>query len=147
MEKCLTPKWDETFEFAVKDFTRVLEVEVRDKDMVVDEPMGSFTIKLEDLLHKRRVRARGEERRGEGRGEERRRQRGRGGERSALRLPRSMPLRRQTTGRSTPDSHVFMTCIRGLFFLDKLPYRGCPYLCEPHSTSILFFGVETAERR
>ena len=56
VEKDLSPEWDETFEFAVKDFTRVLEIEVLDADVVVDESMGSFTIKLEDLLHKRRVR-------------------------------------------------------------------------------------------
>ncbi|CAM9701229.1 unnamed protein product, partial [Scytosiphon promiscuus] len=55
VEKNLSPEWDETFEFAVKDFTRRLDVEVMDADVVVDESMGSFTIKLEDLLHKRRV--------------------------------------------------------------------------------------------
>lgn len=51
----LSPEWDETFEFAVKDFTRILEVEVFDADVVVDESMGAFTVRLEDLLHKRRV--------------------------------------------------------------------------------------------
>eukprot|EP00752_Nemacystus_decipiens_P012046 g10680.t1 len=55
VEKDLSPTWDETFEFAVKDFTRILEVQVFDADVVVDESMGSFTVKLEDLLHKRRV--------------------------------------------------------------------------------------------
>lgn len=55
MEKNLSPEWDETFEFAAKDFTRLLEVEVLDADVVVDESMGAFTITLEDLLHKRRV--------------------------------------------------------------------------------------------
>lgn len=56
MAKNLAPEWDEVFEFAVKDFTRRLEVEVLDADVVVDEAMGAFVIKLEDLLHKRRVR-------------------------------------------------------------------------------------------
>ncbi|CAN0435809.1 unnamed protein product, partial [Ectocarpus sp. 12 AP-2014] len=55
MEKNLAPEWDEVFEFAVKDFTRRLEVEVLDADVVIDETMGAFVIKLEDLLHKRRV--------------------------------------------------------------------------------------------
>ncbi|CAN0431722.1 unnamed protein product, partial [Hapterophycus canaliculatus] len=50
VEKNLMPEWDETFEFAVKDFTRRIEVEVLDADIVVDESMGAFTIKLEDLL-------------------------------------------------------------------------------------------------
>lgn len=55
VDKNLSPEWDDTFEFAVKDFTRLLKVEVFDADVVVDETMGSFTIRLEDLLHKRRV--------------------------------------------------------------------------------------------
>ena len=59
VEKDLSPEWDETFEFAVKDFTRLLEVSVLDADIVVDEPMGSITIKLEDFLHERRVRGLG----------------------------------------------------------------------------------------
>ncbi|CAM9992524.1 unnamed protein product [Ectocarpus sp. 6 AP-2014] len=54
VEKNLAPEWEEVFEFAVKDFTRRLEVEVLDADVVVDEAMGAFVIKLEDLLHKRR---------------------------------------------------------------------------------------------
>lgn len=59
IENSLSPEWDETFEFAVKDFTRRIDVEVLDADIVVDESMGSFVIKLEDLLHKRRVRGEG----------------------------------------------------------------------------------------
>ena len=56
VEDNLSPEWDETFEFAVKDFTRRLDVEVLDSDVMVDESMGRFTLRLEDLLHKRRVR-------------------------------------------------------------------------------------------
>lgn len=59
VEKELTPEWDETFEFAVKDHTRALGVTVMDADIMVNETMGAFSIKLEDMLHKHRVRRSG----------------------------------------------------------------------------------------
>lgn len=55
VEQSLSPEWEETFEFAVKEHSRRLDVAVLDHDIVVDEVIGGFGIKLEDLLHKRRV--------------------------------------------------------------------------------------------
>lgn len=57
VDKDLSPVWDETFEFSVKDYSRVLNVAVMDRDVIVDEIIGSFTINLEDMLHKKRVSA------------------------------------------------------------------------------------------
>lgn len=51
----MDPEWDETFEFAVKDHSRRLHVEVRDYDVVTHDFLGACTIKLEELLHRRRV--------------------------------------------------------------------------------------------
>lgn len=51
----MSPTWEETFEFPVKDFSRRLDVTVLDWDVVVAERIGGFGIKLEDLVHKKRV--------------------------------------------------------------------------------------------
>lgn len=51
----MSPTWEETFEFPVKDFSRRLDVMVLDWDVVVAEKIGGFGIKLEDLVHKKRV--------------------------------------------------------------------------------------------
>lgn len=53
----LSPQWEETFEFAVKEHSRRLELTVMDSDLVVDEIVGFLPIRLEDLLHKKRVSA------------------------------------------------------------------------------------------
>lgn len=55
VEKSLSPTWEETFEFPVKDFSRRLDLTVLDWDVVAAEKIGGFGIKLEDLVHKKRV--------------------------------------------------------------------------------------------
>ena len=59
VEKNLSPIWDETFKFAVKDFTRRLDVVVFDWDVIAADRIGGFGIMLGDLMHKKRVRSKG----------------------------------------------------------------------------------------
>lgn len=56
VEKSLSPEWEETFEFAVKEHSRMLHIEVIDYDVVNDDVMGFVSIKLENLIHRKRVR-------------------------------------------------------------------------------------------
>lgn len=51
-----SPTWDEVFDFAVKEPSRRLHIEVYDADSINDSFQGQFDIQLEELMHRKRVR-------------------------------------------------------------------------------------------
>jgi len=48
-EKTTDPYWDEKFELGILDFKEPLKIEVYDKDILHDDPLGSAKIELNDI--------------------------------------------------------------------------------------------------